>query len=167
MPPISAAHANTTTAARRYSVTTDARTRARTELRTITGADNREDTHEPLTIRAAAEILGISVDTIRYYEKEGIAPAPGRSSNGWRLYDQAAMSWLAGVIMLRGTGMNVQEMKEYAAAYRAGANDEERLSLLEQHHAVVLERLAETTRHLRALEHKITAYKTALHGNQG
>ncbi|MBF4565124.1 MerR family transcriptional regulator [Plantibacter sp. VKM Ac-2876] len=117
---------------------------------------------EPVTISVAAELLGITVDTIRYYEKEGIAPAPGRGPDGWRRYDTAALSWLAGTVMLRGTGMSVQEMREYAAAYRAGADDAERLALLEEHHAAVLERQAEVQRHLAALERKIAAYRQAI-----
>jgi len=117
-----------------------------------------------LTISAAADALGITVDTIRYYEKEGIAPAPRRGGDGWRRYDQSALTWLAGVAMLRGTGMNVKEMKEYAAAYRAGSSDEERLALLEQHRTAVLARLAEVNRHLSALERKIDAYRQAISG---
>lgn len=117
---------------------------------------------EPVTISVAADMLGVTVDTIRYYEKEGIAPAPARGPDGWRRYDTAALSWLAGTVMLRGTGMNVQEMREYAAAYRAGADDAERLALLEQHHAAVLERQAELLRHLAALERKIDTYRQTI-----
>ena len=58
--------------------------------------------------------------------------------------------------------MSVHEMREYAAAYRAGAHDAERLALLEQHHAAVLERQAEVQRHLAALERKIAAYRQAI-----
>lgn len=117
---------------------------------------------DPVTISVAAEMLGITVDTIRYYEKEGIAPAPERGSDGWRRYDTSALSWLAGTVMLRGTGMNVQEMREYASAYRAGADDAERLALLERHHATVLERQAEVQRHLGALERKIDACRQTI-----
>lgn len=119
-------------------------------------------TEEPVTISEAADRLGITVDTIRYYEKEGIAPAPARGPEGWRRYDSASLSWLAGVVMLRGTGMNVREMREYAAAYRAGADDLARLALLERHHASVLEQQEELHRHLAALERKINAYKIAI-----
>jgi DNA-binding transcriptional MerR regulator len=125
------------------------------------------ETDEPVTISTAAELLGITVDTIRYYEKEGIAPAPDRGPDGWRRYDTSALSWLAGVVMLRGTGMNVREMREYAAAYRAGADDGERLALLERHHAAVIVQQAEVRRHLTALERKIAAYRTAIDDGGG
>lgn len=123
------------------------------------------DADAPVTISAAAALLGISVDTIRYYEKEGIAPAPTRGPDGWRRYDTAALSWLAGVVMLRGTGMNVREMREYARAYRAGASDIERLALLESHHAEVLARQAELRAHMEALEQKINGYRDAVEGD--
>lgn len=112
-----------------------------------------------LTISEAADRLGITVDTIRYYEKEGIAPAPGRGVDGWRRYDDSALSWLAGVVMLRGTGMNVREMRAYAAAAQAGATPRERLEMLERHRQTVHERLAHVHRHLEALERKIDAYR--------
>ena len=119
---------------------------------------------DPVTISAAAELLGITVDTIRYYEKEGIAPAPDRGPDGWRRYDERDLAWLAGVVMLRGTGMSVAEMREYAAAYRAGADDEQRLALLRSHHETVLARQAEVRRHLDALERKIAAYERQVDG---
>lgn len=119
---------------------------------------------DPVTISAAAELLGITVDTIRYYEKEGIAPAPDRGPDGWRRYDERDLAWLAGAVMLRGTGMSVAEMREYTAAYRAGADDEQRLALLRSHHETVLARQAEVRRHLDALERKIAAYEQQLDG---
>ena len=119
---------------------------------------------DPVTISAAADLLGITVDTIRYYEKEGIAPAPDRGPDGWRRYDERDLAWLAGVVMLRGTGMSVAEMREYAAAYRSGADDEQRLALLRSHHETVLARQAEVRRHLDALERKIAAYEQQLDG---
>lgn len=119
------------------------------------------DTGAPLTISGAAHELGITVDTIRYYEKEGIAPAPGRGPDGWRRYDADALSWLAGVVMLRGTGMSVQEMREYASAYRTGSTPQERLAMLEGHRETVMARLEDIHRHLAALDAKIARYREA------
>ncbi|WP_068148297.1 MerR family transcriptional regulator [Rhodococcoides corynebacterioides] len=113
----------------------------------------------------AAAALEITIDTIRYYEKEGITPAPARGSDGRRRYDDAALAWLSGVVMLRGTGMTIREMRDYAAAYRNGADERERLALLEQHHAVVMARHAEVQRHLAALEHKIAAYRARVNSH--
>lgn len=68
--------------------------------------------------------------------------------------------------MLCGTGMNVRKMREYAAAYRAGADNAERLALLERQHAAVLEQQAESQRHVAALERKIDAYRSTIEATQ-
>ena len=38
------------------------------------------------TIGKASEQSGVNIETIRYYEREGIVPKPGRSAGGRRLY---------------------------------------------------------------------------------
>lgn len=117
-----------------------------------------------LTIGGAARALGTTIDTIRYYEKEGISPPPARGPDGRRRYDETAIAWLSGVVMLRGTGMNVQQMKQYAAAYQRGATEQERLALLEDHRATVVAQMAEVERHLAALDTKIARYRQLVSG---
>ena len=118
---------------------------------------------EGVTIGAAADLLGLTVETIRYYEREGLTLTPtGRTPDGWRRYTEPDLAWLAGVVMLRGTGMTMRELREFSAAYRSGSSEHERLALLEAHRTRVLAQLAETHRHLRALDHKIDAYRRAL-----
>ncbi len=62
--------------------------------------------------------------------------------------------------MLRGTGMSIAQMREFAAVYRASGDERERLRLLEEHREIALARLEETRRHLVALDVKIAAYRT-------
>ena len=38
-------------------------------------------------IGKASERSGVSIETIRYYEREGITPKPGRTAAGRRVYD--------------------------------------------------------------------------------
>ena len=43
-------------------------------------------------IHEVAARSGVSVHTIRYYEREGLLPRPERSPSGYRLYPPEAMS---------------------------------------------------------------------------
>lgn len=43
-----------------------------------------------LTVSALAAQVGLSADTVRYYERVGLLPRPTRSPAGYRLYDEAA-----------------------------------------------------------------------------
>ncbi len=116
------------------------------------------------TIADAAEILGLSVDTLRYYEKDGLLlrPVP-RSSSGHRRYEELDLRWIELVTRLRSTGMPIRDVRRYADLVRAGdGNEAERLALLQAHRESVLRQLAEVTAHLGAIDHKIGIYSERL-----
>ena len=119
---------------------------------------------EGMTISAAAEASGLSVDTLRYYEKEGLTlHRPGRSSSGQRRYTQENVAWLGTLVMLRRTGMPIRDVRRYADLVRTGSgNEAERLDLLKAHRERVEAQLAEVGAHLRAIDHKIGIYEGTL-----
>ncbi len=112
------------------------------------------------TIAQAAAELGLSVDALRYYEKDGLLlrPVP-RSASGHRRYEETDLRWILLVTRLRATGMPIRDVRRYADLVRAGAgNESERLALLQAHREEVLRELAEVTAHLGAIHHKIGIY---------
>lgn len=117
-----------------------------------------------VTIADAADELGLSADTLRYYERDGLLlrPVP-RSSSGHRRYTEADLRWILLVTRLRATGMPIRDVRRYADLVRAGeGNEEERLALLHAHRDSVLRQLAEVTAHLGAIDHKIGIYEHTL-----
>ncbi|GGL38044.1 MerR family transcriptional regulator [Phycicoccus endophyticus] len=115
-------------------------------------------------IAEAAARTGLSIDALRYYERDGLLlrPVP-RSATGHRRYSAADLRWVELLTRLRATGMPIRDMRRYAALVRAGAgNEAERLELMRAHRRLVLDRLAEVTEHLGAIEHKIGVYEDAL-----
>ena len=65
-----------------------------------------------LTIGLAANLSGVGIETIRYYEREGVVPMAERAANGRRLYDQAAVARLRFVRRCRDLGFSVPQVKE-------------------------------------------------------
>ena len=115
---------------------------------------------EGLTISAAAERSGLSVDTLRYYEKEGLTlHRPQRSSSGQRRYTEQNVRWLGTLVMLRKTGMPIRDIKAFVELYRVDGSEADRLAILEAHRVHVLEQLDEVQTHLAAINHKIDYYK--------
>lgn len=118
---------------------------------------------EGLTISAAAEMSGLSVDTLRYYEKEGLTlHRPGRSSSGQRRYTEQNVKWLATLVMLRKTGMPIRDIKRFVELYRVDGSEADRLAILESHRVHVLQELDEVQTHLAAINRKIDYYKTVV-----
>ena len=117
-----------------------------------------------LSIAEAAERCGLSADTLRYYERDGLMLRPvGRSATGHRRYGAADLRWVELITRLRATGMPIREVRRYADLVRAGeGNEAERLDLLRRHRQAVLAQLAEVTEHLGAIDRKIGIYTDKL-----
>ena len=118
---------------------------------------------EGLTISGAAELSGLTVDTLRYYEKEGLTlRAPGRSPSGQRRYTDHDVKWLGTLVMLRHTGMPIRDIKRFVDLYRVDDSEPDRLQILVAHRERVLAELAEVQTHLDAIERKIDYYEKAV-----
>ncbi|MCA1983569.1 MerR family transcriptional regulator [Nocardioides nematodiphilus] len=113
-----------------------------------------------MTIAEAAAASGLSADTLRYYERDGLMAHPvGRSASGHRRYTDTDLSWIEMVTRLRATGMPIRDVRRYAAMIRTGGGNElERLELLRAHRERVLDELAAVQAHLAAIDVKIDLY---------
>ena len=115
---------------------------------------------EGLTIGQVAARTGLSIDTLRYYEKEGLTlSSPERSVSGQRRYYAADLRWIGSLVMLRRTGMPIRDIRRFVALSRVPDNESERLEMLEGHRLRVLQELREVQNHLAAIERKIAFYR--------
>jgi DNA-binding transcriptional MerR regulator len=113
------------------------------------------------TIAEAAQRSGLSADTLRYYERDGLLLRPvERTSIGHRAYTAEDLRWIELVTRLRATGMPIREVRKYAELVRGGSGNEmARLAVLHAHRLRVLAQLAEVTEHLGAIDQKIGIYE--------
>ena len=124
----------------------------------------RPDPEAGLSIAEAARRTGVSVHTLRYYERAGlVVTAVDRTAGGRRRYHQLDLDWIVICTRLRATGMPIRTIRRYAELVSAGpGNEQERLALLEAHRAEVTARLARTREHLKLIDHKIDVYRGRL-----
>ena len=121
-----------------------------------------------LTIAQAAERTGLTADTLRYYERDGLMLTPiDRSRVGHRRYGDQDLAWIDLITRLRSTGMPIRDVRRYADLVRAGdGNEIERVEMLRSHRRHVLDQLAEVTEHLGAIDRKIGIYVDRLESHQ-
>ena len=121
----------------------------------------RSDPRAGLSIAEAARRTGVSVHTLRYYERAGLVVTPvDRTHGGRRRYRQLDLKWIKICTKLRATGMPIKSIRRYAELVSAGpGNEKERLDLLENHRAEVLAKLAELQENLELIDHKIDVYR--------
>ena len=65
-----------------------------------------------LTIGELAKSVGLSVDTLRYYEKESLLAPAARSAAGYRLYSQESIDQLQFIQQSKAVGFTLKETKE-------------------------------------------------------
>lgn len=117
-----------------------------------------------VSIGEAARRTGVSPHTLRYYERVGVVvTAPERTAGGRRRYRQLDLDWITVCTRLRATGMPIKAIRRYAQLVSAGrGNEQERLSLLQDHRAEVTAKLAQLRENLQLIDHKISVYQARL-----
>ncbi len=117
-----------------------------------------------ITIAEAARRTGVSVHTLRYYERAGlVVTTVDRTASGRRRYQQLDLEWIKVCTRLRATGMPIRGIRRYAQLVSAGrGNEQDRLALLEDHRTEVLAKIAELHENLELIDHKIDVYRGRL-----
>jgi DNA-binding transcriptional MerR regulator len=111
-------------------------------------------------IAEAAQRSGLSIDTLRYYERIELIDPPARDSGGRRVYSDEDLAWLEFLTKLRTTEMPIRLMREYAKLRHDGlASTSRRKKILVEHRTDVLARIAELQACLEILNYKITHYE--------
>ena len=72
------------------------------------------------TIGTMSAQTGCSVPTIRYYEKNGLLPRPGRAFNGHRHYCEADLNRLSFIKRCRDFGFSIEQVRELAGLFEDG-----------------------------------------------
>ncbi|TAL83030.1 MAG: heavy metal-responsive transcriptional regulator [Rhodanobacter sp.] len=67
---------------------------------------------DSLTIGVVARRVGVAIDTIRYYEREGLLPEPARRASGYRSYDAGTIAQLRFIRRAKALGFTLSEIRE-------------------------------------------------------
>ena len=113
-----------------------------------------------MQISEAAARSGLSVQTIRYYEKAGIVPPIARGPDGRRRFSQENLEWLTLLYWLRETGMPMKEMRRFASFYQEGEQTiPERKKILLAHAELLQKRRSDLEHCEEILRHKLEIYR--------
>lgn len=120
---------------------------------------------EHLTIQQVALATGLSVYTLRYYERVGLIHPIGRAENSHRRYTTDDIGWINFLNKLRATGMSIQGMQAYAELQRQGDDTlPERVEMLKELRRKVEMHMEELREHMGVLNYKIDAYERVIAG---
>lgn len=113
-----------------------------------------------MRISEMAERSGLSIDTLRFYEKIGLIDPPPRDGSGRRDYDEATLGWVAFLDQLNATGMKQADRIRYARLRAIGsATIPERRRMLEAHRACIQSQLQRLNETLDLMDRKVALYQ--------
>lgn len=114
-------------------------------------------------IGQVAKKTGLSVHTLRYYEKEGLLPFVRKNSAGLRMYSDNDLGWLDMIECLKGTGMTLKGIKQYIDWFKEGdATLPERLAMFKQQKSELEKQLATLNLNMEKINYKIKLYTEAV-----
>jgi DNA-binding transcriptional MerR regulator len=72
------------------------------------------------TVSQLAREVGVSPDTVRFYEREGLLPAPRRTSAGYRQYDATMVDRMTFIQGAQRLGLSLSDVRDLLAVRDTG-----------------------------------------------
>lgn len=111
-----------------------------------------------LSIGDVAARSGVSVDTLRYYEREYVLPPAPRDSGGRRVYEESILDALTLVSALRAVGVGIADVRTFMSL-KAQESVPDRLRGALERCDVMDAQLDERARELRAAKKLVRAMR--------
>ena len=73
-----------------------------------------------MNISQVSKQYGLSSDTLRYYEKEGLIPPVRRTESGLRDYSEQDCRWVEFIKCMRSAGLSIETLREYVRLFKQG-----------------------------------------------
>lgn len=115
------------------------------------------------SIGQVASTLGVSIDTLRYYDKTGLLPFVKRSANGRRQFTENDVHLMRTIICLKNAGVSVSDIGKFIQLRLMGDSTlNQRYHLLEDHEDDLQRQINDLQETLSYLKFKKWYYETAV-----
>ncbi len=116
-----------------------------------------------MKIAEVSERYGLSLDTLRYYERVGLIPPVNRNESGIRDYNELDLRRVEFIKCMRSAGLPVEVLIDYVALVQKGDKTiEARKEILIEQRKLLMTRMSEMQKTLDILNHKIEVYEKAV-----
>lgn len=114
------------------------------------------------SIGQVADKLGLSIDTIRYYDKNGLLPFVQRHKNGRRYFTDDNVHLMRTIVCLKNAGVSVKDIQKFIKLRLKGDGTlDERYNLLKHHERELVKQINDLKETLSYLKYKEWYYETA------
>ena len=116
-----------------------------------------------MKIAEVSERYGLSLDTLRYYERVGLIPPVNRNESGIRDYNELDLRRVEFIKCMRSAGLPIEVLIEYVALVQQGDQTiAARKEILKEQRELLAARIEEMQKTLGILDYKIEVYENAV-----
>ena len=116
-----------------------------------------------MKIAEVSERFGLSLDTLRYYERIGLIAPVHRTESGIRDYNELDLKRVDFIKCMRSAGLPIEVLIEYIRLVQQGDGTvETRKEMLIEQRDLLAARMKEIQKTLDLLDHKIAVYENAV-----
>lgn len=115
------------------------------------------------SIKQVAEKIGVTVSTLRYYDKEGLLPFIDKKENGTRVFKDEDFEGLSIIACMKRSGVSIKDIKKYMDLCQEGDNTlRERMEIFLERKEIVQKQIEELNNVMKTIDHKILYYEEAI-----
>lgn len=115
-----------------------------------------------MKIAEVSEKYGLSLDTLRYYERIGLIPTVNRTPNGIRDYSETDIQRVEFIKCMRNAGLPIDVLIEYVSLVQQGDSTmQARMDILKEQRVLLAKKIADLQNTLGLLDHKIEYYENS------
>lgn len=115
------------------------------------------------SIGEIANLTGITISTLRYYDREGMFPDMERSNGGIRIFSENELSRIRIIECLKSTGMPIKDIKEFLIWCQEGdASLHKRQKMFHERFKEVENQIEDMKKNLDLIKYKCWYYDKAV-----
>lgn len=115
------------------------------------------------SIKEMSEKTGLSIPTLRFYDKERLFPNLERKSSNYRTFTDSELDVVKIIKCFKKAGLSLKEIKHYMELVKEGpATFEERLKMMQEQLELLLREKEELEKSISLVKRKIMYYDEAV-----
>ena len=115
------------------------------------------------TIKEVSKLSGLSIPTLRYYDKMGLLPGLERKESGYRVFSDGDIEMLKIIDSFKQAGLQIKDMQHYITlALKGESTLQERYEIFLEQEKVLKHKIEVLQNAMEVTQKKLAYYKTAI-----
>lgn len=115
------------------------------------------------TVKEVSEMLGLSIPTLRYYDKMGLLPGLQRKSSGYRIFSDGDIEMLKIINSFKQAGFQIKDIQNYIAlALKGDGTLQERYEIFLKQEQALNDKIQALQNAMEVTQKKLAYYRVAI-----